>query len=326
MPQGRLRERTMQISIHAGVDLAGATAKSAFPTSTSPRRLDASPTRDGSSHPIAELAGARQGAAFPLCTLIVLWRAHSSAPLVLACNRDEMLARPTDPMHLWETSPDASHATIVAGRDALDGGTWFAVGRRVVAALTNHRSGARSPKGARSRGELVARAAREPDTDAALALLLDRPASDYGPFHMLVADERRMTWVTNRDGSMRAEDVAPGVHVLGNYGLDDEHDAVVRTLHEETRGYPGLAEAELIARLQATLARSGPGWPCVHLGPYGTRSSAILLRGAGRRELRVAEGSPDATPWEDRRDLLERLDGLALGPEPRTERAPGVGS
>jgi hypothetical protein len=55
----------------------------------------------------------------------------------------------------------------------------------------------------------------------------------------MICDGERMEWVTNRSGTMEALTVEPGVHVLGNYGLDNEKDAVVATLHEELRDAAG---------------------------------------------------------------------------------------
>src|SRR5690606_19920936 len=86
-----------------------------------------------------------------MCLIAVAWRATGRRPLIVAANRDESHARPTEPAHWW---PDAPR--ILAGRDALAGGTWLGVdaaGR--FAAVTNLR-GAAPLVGQRSRGTLVA--------------------------------------------------------------------------------------------------------------------------------------------------------------------------
>ena len=70
-----------------------------------------------------------------------------------AFNRDEFLERPTAPLSVWAAP------RIVAMRDERSGGTFFAIGRHVVAGLTNDRSGGRPLPGALSRGELVVAAA-----------------------------------------------------------------------------------------------------------------------------------------------------------------------
>ena len=72
--------------------------------------------------------------------------------LVLAANRDEFFARPTESADYWT---DAPH--VLAGRDLEKGGTWMGVTRDGRwAAVTNFRDGTRPEPGSRSRGELVA--------------------------------------------------------------------------------------------------------------------------------------------------------------------------
>ncbi len=245
-----------------------------------------------------------------MCTLIILWRTHPAAPLVLALNRDELLARQTAPLARWDDAP------IVAGRDLESGGTWFGVGEHVVAAITNHRSGMGSPRGGRSRGELVVDAARQRSLDDVRAALQARPMTEYGGFHLLVADGRSLSVFSNRNGALEEARAAPGVHVLGNFGLDDETDPVVATVKPEVerflaRARDGAAapdEDELAVFLKEVLAQEGPGWPCVHLevpgGAFGTRSSALLFSRSSRPRLEVTEGSPRESPWRDVSALL----------------------
>jgi uncharacterized protein with NRDE domain len=233
-----------------------------------------------------------------MCTLIAMWRHHPAAPLVLALNRDEFFARPTEPLHRWSDRP------IVAGRDLASGGTWFGVGRRVVAGLTNHRSGERSKPGERSRGKLVASALEADGAAEAERLLLALPGEAFGPFHLLLADLDSMRWLTNRSGRIESRAVEPGLHVLGNYGLDNPDDPVVATLLRESADANELAGEALEMRLRATLAQTGPGRPCVRGEAYGTRSAAILFWGGEEAKLLAADGPPCETPWIDRSELL----------------------
>ena len=237
-----------------------------------------------------------------MCTLITLFRGHPIAPVVLALNRDEFFARPTAPIARWSEEEGG----IVAGRDLVSGGTWFGIGPKLVAGLTNHRSGAHSLPGARTRGELVVDALRSESIDALTEELCALPMGEFGPFHLLVTDGQRMRCFTNATGALTHVDAEPGTHVLGNYGLDNPEDPVVATVggalaDMDLRALEGDA---LIARLQEVLRRHGEGWPCVHLGPYGTRSSAVLLWGNGDPRLVVAEGPSCEAPWRDATELL----------------------
>lgn len=245
-----------------------------------------------------------------MCTLVVLWQAHPSAGLVLALNRDEYLARRTAPLARWDDAP------IVAGRDLESGGTWFGVGARVVAGITNHRSGMASPRGTRSRGELVVDALQRQSVDDVRASLGARAMADYGGFHLLASDGHTLSVFSNRGGTLEEVQAAPGVHVLGNFGLDDEHDPVVATVGAEVRRFldeERPEEAELAAFLKGVLARHGPGWPCVHFGPFGTRSSALLFSRADGPRLEVTEGASCESPWRDESALLTTTGG-AHGP------------
>jgi uncharacterized protein with NRDE domain len=236
-----------------------------------------------------------------MCTLIALFKTHPAAPLVLALNRDELLARPTEPVHRWSEPP------IVAGRDVLAGGTWFAVGERVVAGLTNHRTGMASPRGGRSRGDLVVRAAAADNVDEVASWLGDEPGQEYGGFHLLVCDGEELRCFTNRDGGDIAEEPAgPGVHVLGNLGIDDPTDPVVTTVRPaaEAAAAKAASEEELVEELQGILRRHGEGWPCVHYGPYGTRMSAVLLSRPAQPRLWLADGPSCETPWSETSELL----------------------
>lgn len=240
-----------------------------------------------------------------MCTLIALFKTHPSAPLVLALNRDELLARPTAPVARWDDAP------IVAGRDLESGGTWFGVGARVIAGITNHRSGMGSPRGTRSRGALVVDALQQQSLEDVRASLLARDMAEYGGFHLLVCDGEALSVFSNRAGTLEEARAAPGVHVLGNFGLDDEDDPVVATVGAEVRRF--LAEErsgdvpdepELAAFLKGVLARHGPGWPCVHFGPFGTRSSALLFARAQAPRLEVTDGASCESPWRDESALL----------------------
>ena len=86
-----------------------------------------------------------------MCLITVACGLRADYPLILAANRDEFFARPTDPARFW---PETPH--LLAGRDLEQGGTWLGITRNGrIAALTNFRDGTRKRAGRRSRGWLV---------------------------------------------------------------------------------------------------------------------------------------------------------------------------
>lgn len=232
-----------------------------------------------------------------MCTLIILWKHHPAAPLVLALNRDEFLARPAEPIARWRPGGDFPKGEIISGRDLQSGGTWFAVGPRMVSALTNHRSAERSRPGRLTRGDLVVRAALAGNAEEADRMMRDAAAADYGPFHLMATDGERMMWWTNRGGSLEAHEVEPGLHVLGNYGMDNDQDPVVAALLARLDGIGSEPEDAMRDRLREALALHGTGCPCVHFGPYGTRGSALLSWGGADPKLEFTDGPPCESAW-----------------------------
>src|SRR5207247_432645 len=97
------------------------------------------------------------------------------------------------------------------------------------------------------------------------------------------------------DGAIRVNDVDSGVHVLGNYNLDNRDDVVVRTVGGAVRALVerGADEPALVAELQSLLARRGEGWPCVSLPGYGTRSAGVLVWRATSPRFTTTERAPD---------------------------------
>jgi uncharacterized protein with NRDE domain len=89
-----------------------------------------------------------------MCLIAVALRASERFPLVIAGNRDEFLARPTQPLDRWHSSQGTA---ILGGRDGQEGGSWMGftpAGR--FALLTNVRNPvARVPQNPISRGRLV---------------------------------------------------------------------------------------------------------------------------------------------------------------------------
>src|SRR3990167_4656739 len=99
-----------------------------------------------------------------MCLLIALSRCHEAAPLVVAANRDEWLARPATSCTVLQ----AHGPRIIGGKDELAGGTWLAVNQHgVCAGLTNRPTPNRAPS-LRSRGELPLLLTQLPSARAAV--------------------------------------------------------------------------------------------------------------------------------------------------------------
>src|SRR5580658_739270 len=89
-----------------------------------------------------------------MCTILLAWRCFPDTPIVLAANRDELIARASAPPGLLHASP-----WVVGGRDLVAGGTWLAVARGgTICAVTNRHPDSGDPvppdPSRRSRGEI----------------------------------------------------------------------------------------------------------------------------------------------------------------------------
>ncbi|PBC46479.1 hypothetical protein CJ179_25700 [Rhodococcus sp. ACS1] len=147
-----------------------------------------------------------------MCLVLFAWHTRPDLPLVVAANRDEFYARPTEPLHRWEDG-------FVAGRDLLAGGTWMGISDALrFAAVTNVRDGAPAT-GARSRGDLPVDYLRGLLSPADHAEQVAATGAEYGSFNLLVGDAAELWWVTNRPHG-RIQRVEPGVHGLSNAELD----------------------------------------------------------------------------------------------------------
>ncbi len=198
-----------------------------------------------------------------MCLIVLAWRAHPSFPLIVAANRDEFHARPAAPAAFWDDRPG-----ILAGRDLEARGTWMGVSRSgKFAAVTNYR-GAREPRAAHSRGELVARFLENGQTPGQYVDLLSTDGKLYSGFNLLASDGDELWWLSNRDGAPRR--LEPGIHGLGNTLLDaPEVDAA------KQRFARALETGPAVEPLFSALAEARIVNP-----EYGTRCSTVFF---GRR-------------------------------------------
>ena len=148
-----------------------------------------------------------------MCLMVMAYRCHPRYPFILASNRDEFLARPTQPAHEWNDG-----SGIIAGRDEEAGGTWLGITRaKRFALLTNHRDPLHPKPKKRSRGLLV--------TDALLGEALDAHAQ-YEGFNLVHGPIDGLRYTNNNDGGDHA--IEPGIHALSNAVLDTPWPKTIR--------------------------------------------------------------------------------------------------
>lgn len=217
--------------------------------------------------------------------LVVARRVHPRYPLIVVANRDEVLDRPTEPLHEWATdnvglagagsagagSAGAAGAgsgavvagsSIVAGRDVTAGGTWLALGAGArFAAVTNVREGGPVLPAPESRGALPVDALTGPVPVTGFAHHIVDRLDDYGAVNLLAGDLDELWWASNRS-SRGPLALGAGVHGLSNAALDTPWPKVVGAVRD-------------VRALMGTDAMSGPGWSETLLDLLADRRKAL---------------------------------------------------
>ncbi len=229
-----------------------------------------------------------------MCLVVLSIGQHPDYPLILAANRDEFHARPTQDAHWWPDKPD-----ILGGRDLQAGGTWLAVHRNGrFAMVTNFRDAKPTSPEFRSRGELVTGFLEgEPGPGEYLETIRE---DAYAGFNLIVGTGTDVAYLSNREAGRRA--LGQGTYGLSNALLDGPWDKVERS----KRGLRMLIEDDAInesslfrlmddrnkgpveeverGRLDFETAHAITA-PFIVMDAYGTRCTSVLLldkEGAGR--------------------------------------------
>lgn len=235
-----------------------------------------------------------------MCTVVLLIRPGHSWPLILAANRDEMLARAWDPPAAhWPDQPG-----VVAGRDRSGGGTWMGVNRHGVAAAVLNRQGSLGPAaGKRSRGELPLLALAHRSAAEAAAAIAALDASGWRSFNLVLADRDGAVFVRGLGhGHPDVQVLAPGLHMVTAHDPDDpDSPRVARHLARFQAALP--PEPGDWRAWQDILAdRSGPPGEQINVVPragFGTVCSSLLaLPKAGLPVWLFAAGPPHEAPFQ----------------------------
>jgi len=156
-----------------------------------------------------------------MCLVVLAFNAHAEIPLVVAANRDEFHARPTQSADWWSDRPD-----VAAGRDLQAGGTWLGVSRDGrFATVTNFRDADSPSRQFRSRGQLVT-GFLQSDQSPLDYLRSIRP-DDYAGFNLLLADGMSLAYFSNRGSEPR--ELTAGIYGLSNATLDVPWEKVERS-------------------------------------------------------------------------------------------------
>jgi uncharacterized protein with NRDE domain len=240
-----------------------------------------------------------------MCTILLAWKCHPRTPIVLAANRDELIARPSAPPGMLSADP-----LILGGRDLVAGGTWLAVGADGTICAVTNRHPAEGPPDApdptrRSRGEIPVALLETDPADVPRRLAGVGPGV-YNPVNVLwLSAERALVAHVDDSGRVRVVDLAPGPHVLTTRDVDDGTNpkvAMLRAGMDRALAAAGDPDATM-AGLRAILAdhTSASDSPvdaaCIHGNVYGTVSASTVIAAESRLVYEHAPGRPCVTPF-----------------------------
>jgi uncharacterized protein with NRDE domain len=148
-----------------------------------------------------------------MCVLALAWRAHPRWQLVIAGNRDELHARPAQPLARWD-NPDG----LLAGQDLQSGGTWLGVSERGrFGVVTNLRGFGAPLTGRPSRGLLLRDML---SGEGPYAEPSDTDLMGFNPLNLITVDNGEATFFSNRP-SLTRQALAPAIYGLSNGALDE---------------------------------------------------------------------------------------------------------
>lgn len=153
----------------------------------------------------------------PMCLILFAHQVHPNYPLVLAANRDESFARPTQQAGFW--SDEDTGSEVLAGRDLQAGGTWLGLSKSGrFAAVTNIRDPSQTEKKPKSRGELTLKFLTSHQSAQDYAQSLTTQFDHFAGYNLLVSDGSTLYYVNNFEKIIKR--LEPGYYGLSNGILD----------------------------------------------------------------------------------------------------------
>lgn len=220
-----------------------------------------------------------------ICLIICQFDPQSPRRLLVAANRDEHYERATEPVHRWDNG-------LLAGRDAVAGGTWLGVNGQRFAAVTNI-AGQTRPDAARSRGTLVTAFLQSPLNAESFANTLINSLGDYSGFNLLMFDGSALWLMAQSDAAPTR--LNPGTHVVTNHPAADREWPKTQYARMRFEQLAHPAPDALFELLAASPERPPTDAGAVrdyvmsslfiHTSAYGTRSSSVVQLFADRGEI-----------------------------------------
>ncbi len=164
-----------------------------------------------------------------MCLILFAWDPEAEDQLIVAANRDEFYARPSQNAHFWEHCNQ-----IFAGKDLQQQGTWLGVtatGR--FAAVTNYRKPDKNQYPL-SRGALTTNFLKSECSPEEYLQQIQGEQNQYAGFNLLVGDRSSLYYYSNRSDQL-PQPLAPGTYGLSNHLLNTPWPKVTTGVTEFSR-------------------------------------------------------------------------------------------
>ncbi|MCV2885373.1 NRDE family protein [Aestuariibacter sp. AA17] len=223
-----------------------------------------------------------------MCILFLAIEQHPDYPLIVAANRDEFYARPTEPSQFWRAQPE-----LLAGKDREAGGTWMGMSKTgKFSALTNFRDPRLVKSNMTSRGYLTLDYLTKPNKDDDYLELLKQTRGEYNGYNLLFGNWRNLQVYNNITNE--AVHLSAGVHSISNGDIHSQWPKMQSGINDLKRACMSstpLNHTSLFNLLKNGQVASDTHLPdtgvpfelekalssiFIQLENYGTRSSTLL--------------------------------------------------
>lgn len=155
-----------------------------------------------------------------MCLIVFAYQTHKDFPLLVAANRDEFYKRTSEASHFWPDKPD-----ILAGRDALAGGTWLGISKQGrFAAITNGIKAKTSRSQTLSRGSITVDFLAGEMTAVQYAHEIHSRIGSFNGFHLIIYDMQSMYYIDSQCNIFIRDtcELPAGIYGLSNAGLHSD--------------------------------------------------------------------------------------------------------
>jgi len=221
-----------------------------------------------------------------MCTIVLARNVIKNFPLIIAANRDEQFARPSE-------SP-AERAGGMGGkffapRDLQRGGTWIGINEHGVFSGLTNRKGVISKPGKVSRGDLPVIALGCKSAEEAATKISSLTGTDFNGFYLLIADKEKCFLIGGDGIDILSRPVLSQFIAVTNQGAGEAHlpetprrvNSIIKLWESKIRSSLPARDGsdEFILKSFAEMLHihdEDQHGTCINEENYGTKSSSIM--------------------------------------------------